>query len=91
MRQELGKADESVAGELGPLAQQKGVALIEQGEQLVAQWINEGGGKRLREMIAEKVQLLKAAVIEVVQLSRERIAAGKAQKLREKVGIFIEF
>jgi hypothetical protein len=87
MRRELGNADEAMAGELGPLAQQKGLALIEQGEQLVAQWNDgEGGGKGLKEEIAEKVHKLKESVIEVVQLARERIAAGKAQKLGEKVG-----
>ena len=87
---ELNIANESMAAELGPLAQQKGVVLVDQGEQLILQWKGENKeeiciNQNICERIAQKVQSLKEAVIAVVQLAREKIGASKAQKVVEKV------
>uniref|UniRef100_A0A915N4V6 Ig-like domain-containing protein n=1 Tax=Meloidogyne javanica TaxID=6303 RepID=A0A915N4V6_MELJA len=87
---ELNIANESMAAELGPLAQQKGVVLVEQGEQLILQWKGENKeeiciNQNICERIAQKVQQLKEAVIAVVQLAREKIGASKAQKIVEKL------
>lgn len=76
-----------MAGELGPLAQQKGVALIEEGVQLCVHWEREPlGGVKWHTAISTRVAKLKEAVVEVVRVARERIATGKADKQRNIVG-----
>uniref|UniRef100_A0A1I8BL91 PLU-1 domain-containing protein n=1 Tax=Meloidogyne hapla TaxID=6305 RepID=A0A1I8BL91_MELHA len=92
MLEELNNANESMSAELGPLAQQKGVVLVDQGEQLILQWKGENKEENLInqnicERIAQKVQILKEAVIAVVQLASEKIGASKTQKIVEKLNI----
>uniref|UniRef100_A0A183CIY6 Ig-like domain-containing protein n=1 Tax=Globodera pallida TaxID=36090 RepID=A0A183CIY6_GLOPA len=89
MRDDLRHASAAMAGELGPLAQQKGVALIEDGVQLCAQWEREpADGAAWRAAVDKRVERLKEAVIDVVRMARDRIAAGKSDKLREMVFSF---
>ncbi|KAL3080441.1 hypothetical protein niasHT_038878 [Heterodera trifolii] len=84
MRDDLRHASAAMAGELGPLAQQKGVALIEDGVQLSAHWEREpAGGHKWGPAVDARVERLKEAVIDVVRMARDRIASGKADKLRE--------